>query len=192
MYSLVRTHSRIISRCSRSHRSGTVCTRLIRTAGSEGARESHARRARRRMCLWDRRHGGSACASISGRQCDAYGTRRWRGNLVAVRHGIQQAGLRGQLLADCAHVETGRLPTAPIRSCPACWLTRLRSLLASVGIPRTLQELGLPADKQQWAAESAITIARLVKNNPRPLDLQAMQAITAAAYTGDRAALRSA
>lgn len=65
-------------------------------------------------------------------------------------------------------------------------------LLDSVGIPRTLQDLGLPSEKQQWAAESAIAIGRLVKNNPRPLDLQAMQAITAAAYSGDRAALRSA
>jgi alcohol dehydrogenase class IV len=65
-------------------------------------------------------------------------------------------------------------------------------LLESVGIPRTLQDLGLPADKQQWVAESAIAIARLVKNNPRPLDLGAMQAITAAAYSGNRAALRSA
>jgi alcohol dehydrogenase class IV len=65
-------------------------------------------------------------------------------------------------------------------------------LLDSVGIPRTLQDLGLPADKQQWAAESAIAIGRLVKNNPRPLDLSAMQAITSAAYSGNRAALRSA
>lgn len=65
-------------------------------------------------------------------------------------------------------------------------------LLASVGIPRTLKDLGLAADKQQWTAESAIAIQRLVKNNPRPLDLPAMQAITAAAYSGDRAALRHA
>jgi alcohol dehydrogenase len=65
-------------------------------------------------------------------------------------------------------------------------------LLASVGIPRTLQDLGLPADKQDWTATSAIAIERLVKNNPRPLDLRAMQAITAAAYSGDRASLRSA
>ncbi|WP_129647679.1 iron-containing alcohol dehydrogenase [Peristeroidobacter agariperforans] len=65
-------------------------------------------------------------------------------------------------------------------------------LLASVGIPRTLKDLGLAADKQQWTAESAISIQRLVKNNPRPLDLPAMQAITAAAYSGDRAALRHA
>ena len=65
-------------------------------------------------------------------------------------------------------------------------------LLASVGIPRTLQELGLPADKQDWTATSAIAIDRLVKNNPRPMDLQAMRAITAAAYSGDRESLRRA
>jgi alcohol dehydrogenase class IV len=66
------------------------------------------------------------------------------------------------------------------------------NLLASVGIPRTLKDLGLPMDKQAWTAESAIAITRLVKNNPRPLDLQAMHAITAAAYSGDRASLRTA
>jgi alcohol dehydrogenase class IV len=66
------------------------------------------------------------------------------------------------------------------------------NLLASVGIPRTLKDLGLPMDKQAWTAESAIAITRLVKNNPRPLDLQAMQAITAAAFSGDRASLRTA
>jgi alcohol dehydrogenase class IV len=65
------------------------------------------------------------------------------------------------------------------------------ALLASVGIPRTLKDLGLPADKQSFTAESAIGIARLIKNNPRPIDLPAMQAITAAAYSGDRASLRS-
>lgn len=65
-------------------------------------------------------------------------------------------------------------------------------LLASVGIPKTLKDLGLPMDKQEWTAQSAIGIERLVKNNPRPLDLPAMRAITAAAYSGDRASLRTA
>jgi len=65
-------------------------------------------------------------------------------------------------------------------------------LLDSVGIPRTLKDLGLPPDRQDWTAESALGITRLVKNNPRPLDLPAMQAITRAAYTGDRASLRTA
>ena len=62
-------------------------------------------------------------------------------------------------------------------------------LLDSVGIPRTLQELGLAADQQDWAAENAISIVRLVKNNPRPLDVRAMRAIAGAAYSGNRAAL---
>jgi alcohol dehydrogenase class IV len=63
-------------------------------------------------------------------------------------------------------------------------------LLASIGIPRTLEELGLPADKQDWIAENALGITRLTKNNPRPVDLQALRRITQAAFTGDRASLR--
>jgi alcohol dehydrogenase class IV len=65
-------------------------------------------------------------------------------------------------------------------------------LLASVGIPRTLRELGLPAEKQEWTAENALSIARLIKNNPRALDLQALRQITQAAFTGDRALLQHA
>jgi alcohol dehydrogenase class IV len=68
----------------------------------------------------------------------------------------------------------------------------VEQLLKSVGIPRTLRDLGLPPDRQDWTAESALSITRLVKNNPRPLDLPAMQAITRAAYNGDRASLRTA
>ena len=60
-------------------------------------------------------------------------------------------------------------------------------LLQEIGIPRTLKELGLPEDKQDWTAESAIGAARLVNNNPRKLDLDAMKAITRAAFSGDRA-----
>jgi len=65
-------------------------------------------------------------------------------------------------------------------------------LLGSVGIPRSLEELGLPADKQDWTAESALAITRLVKNNPRPLDLQALRQITQAAFSGDRSLLQRA
>src|SRR3569833_822227 len=66
------------------------------------------------------------------------------------------------------------------------------ALLDSIGIPRTLADLGLLADKQDWTAESALAITRLVKNNPRPLDLQALRQITRAAFSGDRSLLRSA
>jgi alcohol dehydrogenase class IV len=63
-------------------------------------------------------------------------------------------------------------------------------LLESVGIPRTLADLGLPADKQMWTAERGFAVTRLIKNNPRELDLHAMETITKAAFSGDRASLR--
>jgi alcohol dehydrogenase class IV len=70
-------------------------------------------------------------------------------------------------------------------------IDEVAKLLDSVGIPRTLRDLGLPADKQDYTAESALTITRLTKNNPRPLTLAAMQAITQAAYSGDRQSLKA-
>ena len=67
----------------------------------------------------------------------------------------------------------------------------IAALLASVGIPRTLEELGLAADRQDWTAQSAIGIGRLINNNPRKIDLAAMHRITRAAFSGDRLSLRS-
>jgi alcohol dehydrogenase class IV len=66
----------------------------------------------------------------------------------------------------------------------------IAALLASVGIPRTLKDLGLAEHRQDWTAESAIGITRLVNNNPRKLDIEAMRRITRAAFSGDRLALR--
>ena len=71
-------------------------------------------------------------------------------------------------------------------------IDEIAALLESVGIPRTLRDLGLPADKQDYTAETAFSIGRLIKNNPRPLDLPAMRKITQAAYSGDRLSLRAA
>jgi alcohol dehydrogenase class IV len=65
------------------------------------------------------------------------------------------------------------------------------ALLKEIGIPVTLKELGLPEDKQDWTAQSAMGSARLVNNNPRPLDVDALAAITRAAFSGNRAALTS-
>jgi len=70
-------------------------------------------------------------------------------------------------------------------------IDEVAKLLKDIGIPVTLKELGLPEDKQDWTAESAIGAARLVNNNPRKLDVDAMKAITRAAFSGDRAALAS-
>jgi alcohol dehydrogenase class IV len=70
-------------------------------------------------------------------------------------------------------------------------IDEVASLLKDIGIPVTLKDLGLPEDKQDWTAEAAIGAARLVNNNPRKLDLDAIKAITRAAYSGDRATLAS-
>ena len=70
-------------------------------------------------------------------------------------------------------------------------IDEVAGLLKDIGIPVTLKELGLPEDKQDWTAQSAIGAARLVNNNPRKLDVDAMRAITRAAFSGDRAALAS-
>ena len=71
-------------------------------------------------------------------------------------------------------------------------IDRVAALLASVGIPATLAELGLPADQLRWTAEQAMGAERLVANNPRPLDVDTLERIVRAAHAGDRAALREA
>ncbi|GAA3731197.1 iron-containing alcohol dehydrogenase [Plantactinospora mayteni] len=62
---------------------------------------------------------------------------------------------------------------------------RVAELLGAVGIPRDLAELGLTADRLDWTAEQGMTAARLVQNNPRPLDPTELRRIVGAAYAGD-------
>jgi alcohol dehydrogenase class IV len=61
-------------------------------------------------------------------------------------------------------------------------------LFTSVGIPKSLKELNLPKDRIDWTAEQAVGIGRLIKNNPRPIDLDGMRRFVAAAFEGDLAA----
>lgn len=67
-------------------------------------------------------------------------------------------------------------------------IAEIRRLFTAIGITPTLAELGLPADKIDWTAEQALGIGRLIKNNPRSLDLDAMRRLVQAAYDGDLAA----
>lgn len=59
------------------------------------------------------------------------------------------------------------------------------ALVAGVGIPPTLEALGLRHDQLPLVAEQALLSKRLVENNPRPLDLSATTAIATAAFHGD-------
>ena len=65
----------------------------------------------------------------------------------------------------------------------------IAALFERIGIPPTLNALGLAEDRLDWAAEQSCGIARLIQNNPRDLPLADMRRLLGAAYSGDRAAL---
>ncbi|MBB3660807.1 alcohol dehydrogenase class IV [Rhizobium sp. BK650] len=67
-------------------------------------------------------------------------------------------------------------------------IEEIRRLFRAIGITPTLADLGLPPDKLDWTAEQALSIDRLIKNNPRPFDIDAMKRLVRAAYDGDLAA----
>jgi len=66
----------------------------------------------------------------------------------------------------------------------------VETLFRRIGIPRSLAELGLPEGQQSWVVEQSMAAARLVNNNPRPLDHSSVASIVAAAFAGDRSRLR--
>ncbi len=88
---------------------------------------------------------------------------------IATALGLDGAGQSEAERADAAIREVGRI-------------------FAAIDITPTLAGLGLPADKLDWTAEQALGIGRLIKNNPRSLDLPAMRRLVQAAYDGDLAA----
>ncbi|MBZ9938396.1 iron-containing alcohol dehydrogenase [Mesorhizobium sp. BR1-1-16] len=88
---------------------------------------------------------------------------------IARALGLGEPGQDDDELADAAIAEVSRL-------------------FAAIGITPTLAGLGLAADKLDWTAEQALGIGRLIKNNPRSLDLPAMRRLVQAAYDGDLAA----
>lgn len=65
-------------------------------------------------------------------------------------------------------------------------------LLTDIDAPKTLAAIGMPAGKEGWIAAQALRSTRLIENNPRRLDAEQLEIIAAAAYTGNRASLRSA
>jgi alcohol dehydrogenase len=63
-------------------------------------------------------------------------------------------------------------------------IRKISALCQEIGIPRRLRELGLAQDKLDWVAEQSLLSARLVNNNPRPLDKAAIAGIVANAFHG--------
>nr|WP_184030496.1 iron-containing alcohol dehydrogenase [Sphingomonas yantingensis] len=112
------------------------------------------------------------------------------GNLTHTAHGAGVAALLPYVMqfnrpaAEPAFAELAAL--VGVEGGAQGFIDAIAALFAEIGIPRTLADLGLAADQQAYVAEASLGAQRLVKNNPRPLDLAAMTAITEAAFAGER------
>jgi len=71
-------------------------------------------------------------------------------------------------------------------------IDEVAGLFAAIGIPETIEDLGVSADQTSQIADQAMTITRLVKNNPRPITKEGMTSLVEAAFSGDRSGLRTA
>ncbi len=60
-----------------------------------------------------------------------------------------------------------------------------------IGLPASLAEIGVAQSDLRGMAEASVKIKRLIDNNPRPLDADALEAILDAAWHGDPARLRA-
>ncbi|MFB2553067.1 iron-containing alcohol dehydrogenase [Ensifer soli] len=114
------------------------------------------------------------------------------GALTHTAHGLGVACLMPYVMAWNAPVIAGELAeiadAAGLEGADEV-IPALAALFARIGIPATLRDLGLEEERIGWVAEQSCGIARLIQNNPRPLDAAEMRALVAAAYHGDRASL---
>lgn len=67
----------------------------------------------------------------------------------------------------------------------------VENLFTSIGVPKTIADLGIVSSQLGLVAEQAMGSARLIKNNPRPIDLGTMANLVEAAFARDRARLRA-
>lgn len=117
------------------------------------------------------------------------------GNLTHTAHGAGVAALMPFVMQynrpACAEAFAELatligLPDGSVEERSQAFIEAVADLMAAIRIPASLAELGLAEDQQEYVAEHSLKSARLIKNNPRPLDLDAMRAITHAAYSGER------
>lgn len=110
------------------------------------------------------------------------------GALTHTAHGLGVACLLPYVMTWNAPVigdELAQIAHAAGLDGPDAVIPELASLFERIGIPPTLGALGLEADRIGWVAEQSLGIARLIQNNPRPLNSQGMHNLVAAAHSGD-------
>ncbi|GIE78091.1 alcohol dehydrogenase [Actinoplanes philippinensis] len=92
----------------------------------------------------------------------------------------------GDRLATLARVCGLDVAGAPDTEAADAFLTWLDELLADIGIPATLADIGVARADLPRFAEMAGGVTRLIQNHPGPADTASLTAILEAAWTGDR------
>jgi alcohol dehydrogenase class IV len=70
-------------------------------------------------------------------------------------------------------------------------VAQVHALGLKIGLPASLAEIGVARDDLRGMANTAVGIKRLVDNNPRPLDVDGLEAILDAAWHGEPGHLRA-
>jgi alcohol dehydrogenase len=70
-------------------------------------------------------------------------------------------------------------------------VTAVHELGRRIGLPASLAEIGVGRDDVRALAEASVGIRRLIDNNPRPLDVDALESILTAAWHGEPERLRA-
>ncbi|MFJ9993573.1 iron-containing alcohol dehydrogenase [Pseudomonas putida] len=116
------------------------------------------------------------------------------GALTGTAHGLGVATLLPHVMAfnaqtaPQAYVEIAQalgIAVGSDREAVAMLVAHTRALLERVGIPGYLSELGIEAAQLDWLSEQSLLAARLVNNNPRKLDAQAMRQLVGLAFSAN-------
>lgn len=83
------------------------------------------------------------------------------------------------------------LPDGPVEPAADAAIDAVAGLFKAIGIPASLKDLGITREQLPTVCEQSLGIARLIKNNPRPLDASSMEMLVGAAFDGDRSSLKT-
>jgi alcohol dehydrogenase len=81
---------------------------------------------------------------------------------------------------------------ARVMQSPGSAVEHVHALGQRIGLPASLAEIGIAQEDLRGMAESSFKFKRLIDNNPRALDVNALEQILDAAWHGDPARLEEA
>lgn len=123
------------------------------------------------------------------------------GAMTHTAHGLGVATLMPYVMAwnrPSCEVEFARIGAAmglPVTGNPTqqaeAAISAVAALFRQVGIPATIAELGVSEDRLTEIGRLALSAERLIKNNPRTLDIEGIDRIVRASHSGDFDSLTS-